>query len=214
MDLTETVHALAALGYKTAAITEHKYHFMHDPVQYEQYLLAVKGLQKKTPMTLLPGMEICVLKDDIDWAPHFVKGKFIVLASVHEKMPSQEEFLKRTICTIKDPRVHIIGHPLRVLIQSKLAPLSRAQQQNIFDAILEEYKKNHPITLEINSGDYRHGFMNNDFYENFYKSALAAGVKFSLGTDAHQQEELKSIPWDFFEKIGVTEKNFFTPQLP
>ena len=97
-----------------------------------------------------------------------------VVASVHSSFRmSKSEMTKRLIRAIENPNVDIIGHPTGRIIQRREA------YQFDFNQVFKAAKEN-KTALEINAH-----FDRLDLKDTDVRQAIKAGVKLTIGTDAH-----------------------------
>ncbi|MFH1211146.1 MAG: DNA polymerase/3'-5' exonuclease PolX [archaeon] len=121
------------------------------------------------------GTEVDILADgSIDYDDDILKKFDIVTASVHSnfKMP-REKMTDRLVAALENPYVHILGHPTGRLINK------RQPYEFDFEKVLAAAKKNGKF-FEINCIPDRM-----DLPPNLIKASVDAGVKFAIGTDAH-----------------------------
>ncbi|WP_350344409.1 PHP domain-containing protein [Proteinivorax tanatarense] len=185
--LEEMVGKANMIGYDYLAITDHSKSLkiaggLNKDKFYKQFK-EIENIQKDTDILILKGIEVDVLKDgSLDFDEDFLKEFDLVVASIHSnfKMP-KEHMTNRLISAIRNPAVHIIGHPSGRLL------LKREPYNIDLKAVIEE-ASSYNKAIEINSSPYRL-----DLDEEWVRFAKQSGVKISVNTDSHSIEELYNI---------------------
>jgi DNA polymerase (family 10) len=137
--------------------------------------------------TILQGTEVNIKSDgSLDMKDNVLKELDIVLAAIHSGFKnSKEKITQRLIKAMENPHVDIIAHPFGGLMNI------RPPYEMDFDKILRKAKQTNTI-LEINSYPERL-----DLNDVHVRAAVDAGVKLSIGTDAHEVSELR------YYKLGI-----------
>ncbi|OGE84275.1 MAG: hypothetical protein A2846_03015 [Candidatus Doudnabacteria bacterium RIFCSPHIGHO2_01_FULL_49_9] len=132
---------------------------------------------------ILKGAEVNILKNgELDIADPTLKSLDVVGVAVHShfKLPRAEQ-TKRIIRAISNPHADILFHPTTRIIKKRL-PIDFD-----FPAILKAAKK-FRVALEINAHPERL-----DLHDKLIREAVAAGVRFTIDSDAHSTKELDYI---------------------
>ncbi|WP_456433839.1 DNA polymerase/3'-5' exonuclease PolX [Thermosulfuriphilus sp.] len=140
--------------------------------------------RRKKKVKLLFGTEVDILADGtLDYPDELLKEFDLVIASIHSGFRQDEATLtKRILSAIKNPYVHIIGHPTgRLLGERAPYPLD-------LKAVLAAAKEA-GVALEINAY-----YKRLDLNDVNARAAKEAGVKLAIGTDAHSLEQLAFLP--------------------
>lgn len=188
--IEEIVIAALKKGYHYIAITDHSKGLGVAKGLSEERILAqkeeIERVRKRYPeLVIFHGIEVNILPDgSLDLSDDILKELDIVIGSVHSAFKqTEEEMTERIIKALKNPYVHIIGHPTgRLLIERPPYNL------NIDEIIkvAKEYDK----FLEINSYPLRM-----DLNDINARKAKEAGVKLVINTDAHSVMQLDFITY-------------------
>jgi len=186
--------ALAAkkLGHEYICITDHtgKLAIANalDEKRLVQQRKEIEKVNKKLRgVFVLQGTEVNI-KDDgnLDMDDKILKQLDIVIGAVHSGFKNpKEKMTKRIIKAMENENVDIIAHPTGRLITK------RESYEIDLDAVLDAAKKTNTI-LEINSYPERM-----DLRDVHVRASVKAGVKLSIGTDAHNTDQLH------FYKLGI-----------
>lgn len=106
-------------------------------------------------------------------------GLDIVLASFHGA-PSEEVYYRAVLRAVTDPRVDVLAH--HAWIASRFGPITK------YDDMLIELMATHEVSIEINS---KHALPSWDFLQK----CKGAGVKYTIGSDAHKAADVGSVAW-------------------
>jgi DNA polymerase (family 10) len=142
-------------------------------------------VQQRTGLTLLHGTELNIAADgSVDWDAGFLAGFDICVASVHSSFDQdRKKMTERFITASENPYVNVIGHPLT-------RKLGRRPPVDVdLDALYEACART-GTALEINASPARM-----DLPPEQLSAAKAAGVKFSIDSDAHSIGDLGNIPY-------------------
>lgn len=134
------------------------------------------------PFRLLTGIECDILDDgSLDQEPELLARLDVVVASVHSKLRMDAPAMTHRLLTaVRNPRVNVLGHCTGRLIQGKGRPESTFDAEAVFAACAES-----DTAVEINCRPERR-----DPPTRLIRRALAAGVYFSIDTDAHAPGQL------------------------
>jgi len=174
------------LGYQYIALTD------HSPSSRIARGLSVERLYEKKKeverlssklkgIRILMGSEVDIKSDgSLDYPDHVLRDLDVVVASVHSgfKM-DRESMTKRIIRALKNPFVHIVGHPTGRLIGER-----DPYQVDIEEVIkaAKEYGK----AIEVNSY-----YLRLDLNDINVRKAIQMGVKIAISTDSHIPDQLK-----------------------
>jgi len=197
--------ALAAkkMGYEYIAITD------HSPASRIANGLDIKRLnQKKNEIekvrkkirgiNILMGSEVDILSDGtLDYPDSVLKELDVVVASVHSGFKMDKDIMTNRITkALKNPYVHILGHPTGRLIN----------QREPYNVDLEEVfktAKEYGKAVEINSS-----YMRLDLNDINCRRAKDLGIKITINTDAHHTDQLNYIMYGIgTARRGWIEKN-------
>jgi DNA polymerase (family 10) len=134
---------------------------------------------------LLAGIEVDILKSGkLDLKDKTLESMDWVVASVHyNRNMSRKAMTDRIVSALSSGLVHALGHPLgRIIGQREPMPVD-------IDRIIEACIEN-SVFLEINCQPNRL-----DLPDHYCRDARDAGVKFTLGTDAHSTEGFSFLPF-------------------
>lgn len=184
-DIEAMARAAKARGYAFLAITDHSkaVHIANglDEDRLRRHAEEIHRVSAKMrPFWLLAGVEVDILRDgQLDIDEKVLAELDWVVASVHSAMGMDEDQMtERIIRAVSTGLVHTLGHPLGRLI-GKREPI-RFRADAVFRACRE-----HDVCLEINAQPDRL-----DLPDTLCMQAHQAGLKFTIGTDAHKQFEL------------------------
>jgi DNA polymerase (family 10) len=201
--LEEMVGAARAAGYSWAAITDHSqiagYAGGLTPDRVLRQREAIQALRPAFPgFRIFHGIEADILADgSIDFGDDFLGVFDVVVASIHSRfgLPRDEQ-TRRLIRAVENPRVSVLGHPTGRLL------LTRKGIDADMDAVLTAAGRA-GCAVEINGSPHRL-----DLDWRLCRHALAAGVVFSIGPDAHSVKELGNAAY----AVGIARKGWVTPE--
>ena len=185
--IIEMAEAAKKLGHEYICITDHigetfKIANSMDEKRIKKQKKEIDEINKKIKnITLLQGGEVNI-KDDgsLDLRDNVLKQLDIVLASIHSGFKNpKEKMTARIIKAMENEHVDIIAHPTGRLLNQRPA------YEMDFENILEKARQTNTI-LEINAYPERL-----DLNDVHVKSAIKSKVKLSIGTDAHEVNELR-----------------------
>ena len=191
--IEEMAEAARALGYEYIAICDHAEALRIarglSPERIAEQVREIERINRESGsgFTVLAGIECNIGPDGgLDLPDSVLADLDLVVASVHSglKQP-EEEMTKRLITAMHNDNVDIIGHPTgRILLEREP---SRIDLAAVFEAAA-----NLGVMLEINAYPSRL-----DLSDVNARAAREAGVRLSLGSDAHSRENLR------FMEFGV-----------
>jgi DNA polymerase (family 10) len=187
MTLEELAGAGAERGYEYILISDHS-STLHITHGLDAYGVTAQGkeierVNRTSVCQLLAGIEVDIMADGSLGLPDRVLGDLdIVIASVHSGLHEEKDTMTRRILSaLANDHVDILGHPT-----GRLFP-SRAAYDLDMDRVMEVAKGNR-TALEINASPYRM-----DLDDPQIREARDRGLLLSIGTDAHEREDLGNI---------------------
>jgi DNA polymerase (family 10) len=180
-----------SMGYKYVAICDHsksaKYAGGMETAVLLRQLEEIKkvnaGLVNRG-LRVLAGVEVDIKADGtLDFPDDLLEKLDVVVASIHSGF--KQRVTERIVAAMKNPRVHIIGHPTGRLI-------SRREGYDIDLDRLMEAARDTGTALEINAYYDRI-----DLSDLNCRKAKELGVSLAIGTDSHRVEQLE------FMKFGL-----------
>ncbi|MEU4929828.1 PHP domain-containing protein [Streptomyces yokosukanensis] len=185
--IEEMGRAAAALGHEWTALTDHspRLTVAHglSPQRLREQLEAVAGLNARwAPFRLLTGIECDILEDgSLDQEPELLDRLDVVVVSVHSKLRMDARSMtRRMVAAVRDPHADVLGHCTGRLVTGRGRPESEFDADAVFAACAES-----GTAVEINSRPERL-----DPPRRLLRRAVAAGVLFSVDTDAHAPGQL------------------------
>ncbi len=187
-DVMEMASAAAGLGYGYIGICDHSKAAAYakglteDRVraQWEEIESVDAELEE---IRVLKGIEVDILGDGrLDFEDEFLEQFDVVVASVHSRFGMNEsEATERIVRAVRNPHVHILGHPTgRLLLSREGYPLDL---RAVIDAAAEAN-----TAIELNANPRR---LDLDWRHIGY--AREKGVKIAINTDAHSVEGLEQM---------------------
>ena len=168
-------------GLKLISFTEHVRRNLS--YSYPDLLSDITHARKKFNLKLLAGCEAKVLDTDgsLDVAEDVIKQCDIVTAVFHSfDKADKESYLKALKAMLKNPYVHIWGHPMLFTRLNNIY-LEEAEMDSIIELCIENR-----ILIERNL-KYRLPD------EGFIKLAVNKGAQFVIGSDGHSASELPTL---------------------
>ncbi|MEV1064648.1 PHP domain-containing protein [Streptomyces sp. NPDC050263] len=205
--IEEMGRAAAALGHEWAALTDHSPRLTVarglSPERLRRQLDAVGELNATwAPFRLLTGIECDILDDgSLDQEPELLERLDVVVVSVHSKLRMEARAMtRRMVKAVRDPHADILGHCTGRLLSGR--PESRFDADEVFAACAES-----GTAVEINSRPERL-----DPPRRLLRRAVAAGVLFSVDTDAHAPGQLdwQVLGYARAEECGVPAERIVT----
>ncbi|GHJ42490.1 PHP domain-containing protein [Streptomyces sp. TS71-3] len=179
--------AAARLGLDWAVLTDHSPRLTVarglSAGRLREQLEVVAGLNSRwKPFRLLTGIECDILADgSLDQEPELLERLDVVVASVHSQLRmAADAMTRRMVTAVRDPHTDILGHCTGRLVGERKRPESAFDAEEVFAACAET-----GTAVEINSRPERR-----DPPRRLLRRALAAGVLFSVDTDAHAPGQL------------------------
>ena len=150
----------------------------------QKQLKEIEGLREEYSIKILTGTEVDIKGDgSLDYSDDTLSQLDWVVASVHTGFQNDaEKMTNRIISAIHNPYVRTIGHPTGRKIQR------RSPYTFDLDKVLDAAAKQ-DVFLEINCSPMRLDLKDVDA-----RRAKEAGVKLSLGSDAHSIPQLEFLP--------------------
>ncbi len=187
--IEEMVRKAQSLGLAYIAITDHtkSLGIAHglDENRVKEQCKEIEALNKKLEsFTILKGVE-CDIKADgsLDLPDSILRDLDWVVASVHSGFKADVDVMTdRVIKAISNPCVDSIGHPTGRLIQKR-----KPYSINL-DKVLEA-AASAEVAMEINAFPERL-----DLDDINSRKAMEAGVRLSIGSDAHAPSQIEFLP--------------------
>jgi len=188
MTIAETA---VSMGYSFIAICDHSKSASYAGGMNETALLKqIKEIRKvntrfgEKGFELLAGIEVDIKADGaLDFSDEILKKLDVVVASIHSGF--KQRVTERIISAMKNPYVHIIGHPTGRLI-------SRREGYNVDLGKVMEAARDTRTALEINAYYDRL-----DLSDITSRKAKELGITLAIGTDSHSIAHLD------FMKFGL-----------
>ncbi|AIS01906.1 PHP domain-containing protein [Streptomyces glaucescens] len=185
--IEEMGRAAISLGHEWAALTDHSPRLTVarglSPDRLREQLDVVAALNEKwAPFRLLTGIECDILEDgSLDQEPELLGRLDVVVVSVHSKLRMDARSMtRRMVAAVRDPHADVLGHCTGRLVTGRGRPESEFDAEAVFAACAEA-----GTAVEINSRPERL-----DPPRRLLRRAVAAGVLFSIDTDAHAPGQL------------------------
>ncbi|MCW5249756.1 PHP domain-containing protein [Streptomyces sp. SHP 1-2] len=207
--IEEMGRTAAALGHEWAALTDHSPRLTVarglSPERLREQLDVVARLNEAwAPFRLLTGIECDILDDgSLDQEPGLLDRLDVVVVSVHSKLRMDAAAMtRRMVAAVRDPHADVLGHCTGRLLSGRERPESRFDADAVFAACAES-----GTAVEINSRPERL-----DPPRRLLRRAVAAGVLFSVDTDAHALGQLdwQSLGCARAEECGVPAERVVT----
>jgi len=183
--IAEIVHGAINMGHEFIAITDHAGNLKvaggMNNHKIEKQAEAIGAIRDEhNDIHIFHGLEVNIMKDgSIDVVDEILELADIVVAGIHSAFRmNKKDMTQRLATAIEHPFVNIIAHPTCRLLQ-KREPI-QLDMEKIF-----QVAKDNNVVMEINASPERL-----DLNDIDVKMAVEAGVKLSVGTDAHRKEHL------------------------
>ncbi|WP_418955435.1 PHP domain-containing protein [Streptomyces tritici] len=180
--------AAAGLGHEWAVLTDHSPRLTVarglSPERLREQLDVVAELNERwAPFRLLTGIECDILPDgELDQEPELLERLDLVVGSVHSKLRMEAPAMtRRMVRAVRNPLLDVLGHCTGRLVTGRGRPESEFDAEEVFAACAES-----GAAVEINSRPERL-----DPPRRLLRQAVAAGVFFSVDTDAHAPGQLE-----------------------
>ncbi|MEM6794473.1 MAG: DNA polymerase/3'-5' exonuclease PolX [Acidobacteriota bacterium] len=180
LSIDELAEEARSRGFHTLAVTDHsKSSVIAGGLQDDElrrHIAAVREANERIEgITVLAGSEVDILTDgSLDYDDDLLAELDVVVASPHAALRQDPDTAtERLLRAIRHPLVHILGHPTGRIINKRegLSPDMAA----LIEAAVEC-----DTALELNANWHRL-----DLRDSHLRSALAAGCKIAIDTDAH-----------------------------
>ncbi|MDQ0792332.1 PHP domain-containing protein [Streptomyces sp. B1I3] len=185
--IEEMGRTAAELGHEWAVLTDHSPRLTVanglSPERLRRQLDVVAELNRSwAPFRLLTGIECDILADgSLDQEPELLERLDLVVVSVHSKLRMDAKAMTaRMIAAVRNPHADVLGHCTGRLLSGRTRPQSAFDADQVFAACAEA-----GTAVEINCRPERL-----DPPRDLLRQAVAAGVLFSIDTDAHAPGQL------------------------
>ncbi|MFI1767050.1 PHP domain-containing protein [Streptomyces sp. NPDC020800] len=185
--IEEMGRTAARLGHEWTALTDHSPRLTVarglSPGRLREQLAVVAELNARwAPFRLLTGIECDILEDgSLDQEPELLARLDVVVVSVHSKLRMDARSMtRRMVAAVRNPHADVLGHCTGRLVAGRGRPESEFDAEAVFAACAES-----GTAVEINSRPERL-----DPPRRLLRQAVAAGVLFSIDTDAHAPGQL------------------------
>lgn len=175
-------------GFHTLAITDHsRSSAQANGLSIDRLLAHVEAIHEARArfpqLRILAGSEVDILADGtLDYPDEVLARLDWVVASPHVALSQDEESCtKRLVRAIRNPFVHVLGHPTGRLVNRR--PGLSPRMAELFEAAKECH-----VGLEINSH-----WMRLDLRDIHVQDAVAAGCVISINCDTHELEDLDNL---------------------
>ena len=186
LSMLDMAHAAAKRGMKVIAFTDHSVSLgvtgglsMDD---HKKQAAEIRKIQKQLgdEILVLHASEVEIKADgSLDYPDEFLATLDLVLASMHTSLRQpREKATERMIEAIRNPHVHIIGHPTGRLIPD------REGADLDMEAVLQAASET-GVAMEINAHPSRL-----DLDDAYARRAKDLGIPISINTDAHSEEDM------------------------
>lgn len=179
----------AEFGYEYIAVTDHTKGIrvargMDEPAFVRQALeveAANDALERDgVEVRVLHGAEMNIdVAGAGDMDPAAMLDLDLVLGSFHSALRKSEDQTPRYLAALRNPSVHVLGHPRGRRFDQRRG--LNAEWSRVFDAASDLGK-----AVEIDCHPHRQ-----DLSVDMLRMAAATGVYFSIGTDAHDVDEMR-----------------------
>ncbi len=188
MTIEELAGEAKRRGFHTVAVTDHSKSSVQanglSPERLLAHIQAVRAAAKKIDgITVLAGSEVDILvSGKLDYDDELLAMLDIVIASPHASLRQEGAIAtERILKAIRNPFVHIIGHPTgRIIGKRPGLPLDIPQ--------IVAAAKERDVALEINAN-----YLRLDLRDTHVKAAIDAGVKIAIDTDAHTDDDFDQL---------------------
>jgi DNA polymerase (family 10) len=177
--ILEIVSVAEKMGYEWIIICDHSKSLkvangLEEKDLYKK-IEEIEKINKTSKVKIFCGAEVDILSDgELDYSDDILSKIDFVIAAIHTGFKqSEEQITQRIIRAMENKYVHSISHPTgRILL--------KRDEYKVDISKIVEYAKKCDVLLEINAYPERL-----DLNDINVKYAKENGVKFSIGTDAH-----------------------------
>jgi DNA polymerase (family 10) len=194
--IEEMVERAARLGYDYIALADHspaaRVARGLDSERLQEKIEEMEAVRRKwrecKPHILL-GAEVDILSDGrLDYPDEILARFDVVTASVHAAFKqTRDRMTGRLLDAIRNPFVHIIGHPTTRLLGSRGAV--EFDLERIIKASADAR-----VALEVNGSPYRL-----DLTDSMARAAQDGGALLAINSDAHSAAQLEQIRYGVFQ---------------
>jgi DNA polymerase (family X) len=188
LEIEELAAKARERGFHTIAVTDHsKSSAFAGGLSPDALLQHAENVRKANEwvkgITILAGSEVDIHADgSLDYEDHILKALDIVVASPHAALTQEPEAATRRLLeAIKNPFVHILGHPTGRLINRRNG-LSPDMAKVVAAA------KEHNVALEINAHWHRL-----DLRDIHVRAAVDAGCLIAINCDVHAESDFDNL---------------------
>ncbi|MEZ5952378.1 MAG: PHP domain-containing protein [Planctomycetaceae bacterium] len=202
--IEEMIEAARSRGRKYIAITDHSRRVTManglDEARLRAHWREIRKLREHySDIDVLCGIECDILEDaTLDLPDDVLAEADWVIAVLHYglKQP-REQIRKRLLAAIRNPHVHLIGHPTGRLIGAR--PGAEVDFDDIFKAAADE-----GVMMEINAHPARL-----DLDDIHARQARDHGIPIVINTDAHSPHGLDLLEWGVYQarRAGLTRQD-------
>ncbi|WP_188681442.1 PHP domain-containing protein [Thermogymnomonas acidicola] len=199
--LEAMVSAAASMGYRYVCVTDHSASLRVarglDAARFRDRRVQLDMLSEKYGITVLDGVEAEIMPDgSMDPEVRGYRDFDFVVASMHQWVSDDaSENTARLIRAIDGGWPSTIGHPTGRLIGTR--EQFRMEWGEVFRACRDK-----GVALEINGTPHR-----SDLPWDLVLQARKAGVRFSLGSDAHSTSEMRNMTY----AVWIARRGWLTP---
>jgi DNA polymerase (family 10) len=192
--LEDIARAAQRLDYRYVAICDYTYSAETgrglSPDTLVKQVATIRRLNAELPETfrLLAGAEVEISPNgELDIDEGILQELDIVIAAMHTGFKEPRQKITRRLCrAMEHPLVHILAHPMGRMLGRQEAP--GVDMEAVIEAAVDTQTR-----LEINSHMLRL-----DLPDRYVQQARDMGVIFSLGSDAHTIQEMRTM------RLGVS----------
>lgn len=191
--ISEIARKAKELGYEYICITDHsqkaKYAGGLSPSRLRERNEECERVEREVGIRIFKGTELELTPDGLDYSEEILRQLDIVTLAIHQRR-AEYDFTHDVIAAF--PYIHIFAHPTGRLISG------RKEYKIDLKTIFKEAAKN-KIILEINGYPDRL-----DLSDINSREAKKYGVKFSIGSDAHNKDKLSQMRFG----VGVARRGW------
>ncbi len=188
--ISELAETAREMGYQYMAICDHSLSLgVAGGLSVEErrrQIEEIRGINKRLKnFRVLAGAEVDIHSDGrLDYEDELLQELDLVIAAIHSGFKQDRETItQRLVKAMENKFVHIIAHPTGRLLQE------RQPYPVDMETLIREARRT-GTCLELNAFPARL-----DLNDIHCRQAREAGVMVALGTDAHHQEQLKTMPY-------------------